>query len=242
MPYVWILELFILLQECGKDDVISAYVAELDRFQRADEIGLTHTCCYSSCHDGLKYWPPNERSLSKDPRFVHMYGPWEMEKKSLDELENDWAEIRAEESELGSLLERDCALFEGHWEDRLVKILARRCAMMDCIETKRRLRGAAYTLKPQKLKQSVRDYLEIMKNGQDYMASAMPEYKHERCMQKREKVSNRLTEEYWKLNQGMDKNYDWDVRNMVEGPCMQSFIFDLDSTISARIWPWPELC
>lgn len=237
--YVWILELFVILQECNNGDIISAYIAELDRFQRSDEIGLTHTCCYSSCQKLLKYWPPNDRSCSEKSRFDA--DPSCPQERDLQSIHRDWAEIRAEEGELGSRLERGHVLFEGHWEDQLVKTLARRCAMMDYIRTERIHREIHPSARSQDLEQSVKDYMTTMKSSKDYMASVIPGYNDERCMQQREKLSNRLIEEYWQLKQVDHKDHDWDVENLVEGPCMESFRFISDANLGSTHWAPKDL-
>ncbi|OJD29186.1 ankyrin repeat protein [Diplodia corticola] len=206
---VWIQELFIMLELCGRNEVILSLIEELDRFQRSEEIGITHTCCYMLTHEEFSYEAPFDEPCARNGQQRRNY--WQHRRQRMESVYKDWEEIREEEDELSSRLEQDRPLSEGHWEARLTKLLARRGAMLDYVEARRR--NDFDPSEPLKLELNVVNFVMSMEKSQGYMSSVIPSGDHERWVQQRRRLSTLLIDEYRQVRPTIHEDHDWDVED-----------------------------
>ncbi|KAF4544459.1 Ankyrin repeat protein [Lasiodiplodia theobromae] len=214
--HVWILELFVVLQGCGKSGIFDLLVDEIGRLQNADEIGITHTCCASKYSKAFRDW----RDAGD---FTPI--PTSME---LEYWSGDWEEIREEESDLGSQLDRRCladpSMNAGSWDSRLVSILARRCVMMEMIEGERLKKpGRRDEGEQVSLERCVEKYMASMEDAESYLTRVIPTYDHGYWMQERERLSKRFLEEVHSVRGATGIVNDWDIENWIDGTIMTGF-------------------
>jgi ankyrin repeat protein len=124
----WLLEWYILLKHLRSPEVLHQALAALFRFQKFEELGMTHTCCAKHKRSGFFY----------DENF---HPSWEDEVQGaandikVDRTEGDSYEIMEEEEEYMELLEVTCKDFEELSENtderKWINVLARRAVFIE---------------------------------------------------------------------------------------------------------------
>ncbi len=124
----WLLEWYMLLKYMRPPEVLQQALKDLFRFQKFEELGMTHTCRNKhtdSCFDYNKgFHPPREDEI------------WGMTiKLEADETEDDIQEIINEEEEFVDLLQGACIDFEKlsdkSDENKWISILGRRAVFIE---------------------------------------------------------------------------------------------------------------